>query len=52
MRMSLHKVIYLKMLFHLKALAPFYVSAFDTRQTIVQVPVCYFPQVLPSDVPS
>lgn len=40
------QVIHLKMLFHLKALAPF--EVFDTRQTITQVHVGYFPQFLPS----
>lgn len=52
MRTSLHTAIHLKMFFHLQALAPFQVTAFDRKQTITLVPICYFPQFLLSDVPN
>lgn len=40
------------MFFHLQVLAPFQVTAFDTKQTIILVPISYFPQFLLSDVPN
>lgn len=42
MRTSLNTVINLKMFFHLQALAPFWVAAFDTRQTITLFPYAIF----------